>query len=99
MGQLVTNTPLLIDKEKISELSFPQEEVLSAPNQITKRLTDLKSAHELGDMAHYKVRIMFADKIGKKRVETTIWNITNDEVVLKYGVKIPICRIYRVAFP
>ena len=99
MGQVVTNAPLLIDKEKIPELSFPHEEVLSAPNQISKRLIDLKSAHELGDMAQYKVRILFADTTGKKRVETTIWDLTKKEVILKYGVKIPICRIYRVAFP
>ena len=92
-------TPKLIEKENIVTLSFPEEDVLSSNSERADRIKDLKNARELGDLAQYKVKILFEDDSGPKRVETTVWNTTRKEVVLKYGVAIPIKRVFRVMFP
>ncbi len=92
-------TPKLIEKENIVNLSFPEEDVLSSNAERASRIKDLKNANELGDLAQYKVKIVFEDDSGLKKVETTVWNTTREEVVLKYGVAIPIRRVSRVMFP
>jgi len=91
--------PKLIDKENIANLSFPEDDVLSSQTERTNRIKDLKNANELGDLAQYKVKILFEDDSGLKRVETTVWDTTGEQVVLKYGIAIPINRISRVLFP
>jgi hypothetical protein len=95
----VAFTPKLIEKENIVNLSFPEEDVLSSNAERAVRIKDLKNANELGDLAQYKVKIVFEDDSGLKKVETTVWNTTPEEVVLKYGVAIPIRRVSRVMFP
>jgi len=92
-------TPKLIEKENIANLSFPEEDVLSSNRERENRIKDLKNARELGDLAQYKVKILFQDASGPKKVETTVWNTTSEEVVLKYGIAIPIRRVFRVMFP
>ena len=99
MGMQVTYAPRLIDKESISTLHFPTEDVILAPTERQKRMNDLMNANELGDLAQYKVKIIFRDDAGLKKVETTIWNTTKDDVVLKFGITIPIRRISKVFFP
>ena len=92
-------SPQLIDKENIPNLSFPDGDVLPASSDRVKRIKDLKNANELGDLAQYKVKILFVDDAGPKKVETTVWNTTNEGVVLKYGIEIPIRRVSKVVFP
>ena len=99
MGMQVTYAPRLIDKESISSLHFPQEDVITTTSDRQKRMNDLINANELGDLAQYKVKILFHDDKGPKKVETTIWNTTKSDVVLKFGITIPIHRIYKVFFP
>lgn len=91
--------PKLIDKENITNLSFPNDDVLSTSSDRVNRIKDLRNANELGDLAQYKVKILFADDTGPKKVETTVWNTTKEGVVLKYGIEIPIRRISKVVFP
>ena len=92
-------TPKLVEKENIANLIFPEEDVLSSSRERANRVKDLKNANELGDLAQYKVKILFEDDSGPKKVETTVWNTTRQEVLLKYGVVIPIRRVSRVMFP
>lgn len=99
MGMQVTYAPRLIEKENIPNLQFPDLEVLDSQDEKRKRFNDLLNANELGDLAQYKVKIVFEDDRGPKKVETTVWGTTPDNVVLKYGIKIPIQRITRVLFP
>ncbi|HAW52090.1 MAG TPA: hypothetical protein DCX54_07165 [Flavobacteriales bacterium] len=95
----VAFTPRLIEKENITGLRFPEEDVLSSSAERENRIKDLKNARELGDLAQYKVKILFVDDSGPKKVETTVWNTTQEEVVLKYGIAIPIRRVSKVMFP
>ena len=80
-------------------MRFPRGEVLAAPHERDKRTLDLRNAHELGDLLHYKVVIHFLDDAGVKKVETTIWDLKAGLVCLKYGIKIPANRVLKVVFP
>ncbi|MEQ8324796.1 MAG: hypothetical protein RIC15_05770 [Vicingaceae bacterium] len=95
----VLHGPVLIEKENIANLDFPKSDVLENPKEKKERLRDLKNANELGDLAQYKVKILFKDSHGMKKVETTVWNATADNVVLKYGITIPVRRVSKVVFP
>ena len=90
--------PTITLKEDISNLHFPGNEVLLDPEDITSRAIDLTYATKLGNLDRYKVKIIFQDDQVIRRVETTIWAVTEKMVVLKRGVLIPICRVHEVRF-
>lgn len=84
-----------IEKEFIHSLKFPATDVLDDRNDITQRHSDLNRALSLGNLEHGKTRIFFEDSQSKKVVETTVWGVTDNQVILKKGVRIPINRIYK----
>ncbi|MBK9283896.1 MAG: hypothetical protein IPM51_06190 [Sphingobacteriaceae bacterium] len=86
----------LIEKEKIVDLKFPDEDILSDSASIQERKLDLETALKLGNNDHHKIKIYFEDSFSKKMVETTVWGVTDKRVILKQGVVIPIHRIYRL---
>jgi uncharacterized protein (UPF0248 family) len=88
--------PKQIDKEKISGLIFPKEEVLTSAQQRAHRQLDLEKATTLGNVEHTKIIIVFSDSEGLKEVNTTIWATTDTRIILKGGVVIPIHRIHEV---
>lgn len=90
-------TPVLIEKEEISSLHFPKEEVLKNIDDIKVRSLSLQQAIKLGNNQKRKVKITFEDDNGVKKVETTIWAITDKNILLKRGVLVPICRIHQVS--
>jgi hypothetical protein len=83
-----------IEKESIDSLKFPQHDVLDDRTEISQRQSDLRRALALGNLEHAKTRIFFEDNKSKKVVETTVWGITDNSVILKQGIGIPINRIY-----
>lgn len=85
-----------IEKEEIPKLSFPADEILKKDEQITSRRHALNRAIALGNMEHQKVKIFFEDEKGKKYVDTTIWAVTEDAIVLKKNSVIPIHRIVKL---
>jgi hypothetical protein len=96
---IATLTPHVIEKENIPGLNFPESDVLKSDAEREKRKKDLLNANELGDLAQYKVKILFEDSFGPKKVETTVWRTTETDVILKYGIRIPIHRVNKVYFP
>lgn len=86
----------LIEKEDVANLSFPKTEVLHEKEDIVQRKSDLERAMALGNLEHVKIKIYFEDDASKKMVETTIWGITEERVILKQGVVIPIQRIHKL---
>lgn len=86
----------LIDKERIVELQFPKNEVLEDIDDIKQRKQDLDRALTLGNLEHVKIKIYFQDDTSNKMVETTIWGITDNRVILKQGVVIPVNRIHKI---
>ncbi|MFN7013266.1 MAG: hypothetical protein ACK4ON_03240 [Bacteroidia bacterium] len=87
---------VLIEKEKISDLKFPSEEVLKTKEEIAQRRSDLEKATTLGNAYRGKINIIFEDSEGLKKVNTTIWATTEKNIILKQGVTLPICRIHQV---
>ena len=87
--------PLLVDKEIIGSLHFPSDEILISPDMQQQREYDLERAASLGT-DRVKMKILFEDENGLKQVETTVWAVTKDRVVLKHGVTIPIKRIHEI---
>jgi len=85
----------MIVKEAITELHFPEADVLNDKDEIKQRNSDLDRALTLGNLEHSKTKIYFEDDKSKKVVETTIWGVTDKRVILKQGVVIPINRIYK----
>lgn len=85
-----------IDKELISTLIFPENDVLDDDKEaILQRKNDLNRALTLGNLEHLKIKIYFEDDKSKKMVDTTIWGLTDERIILKQGVVIPIKRIYK----
>lgn len=85
-----------IEKEEISNLRFPQNEVLIEISAISERRASLDKALSLGNLEHSKIKIFFEDDTSDKMVETTVWGVTDKRVILKQGVVIPINRIKAV---
>ncbi len=85
-----------IEKENIKFLTFPKKEILPKTQEKIIRKMDLLRALALGNLQRNKVKIIFIDNEGLKKVETTIWGCTDKEVILKQGTIIPIERIHSV---
>jgi hypothetical protein len=93
--EVITDNPVLIQKEQIPELSFKKAiEIEQIPDLMAK----LVEATKLGNLHHGKVAIIFRDDEGYKRVETTIWASGGKYICLKGGVWLPISRIADVRF-
>jgi len=92
----MVSTPLLIQKESIGALRFPLVEVLNSPDAIQRRRDALLRATRLGNILRNKVKIIFEDAMTMRMVETTVWATTEQNISLKGGVTIPICRIHQV---
>jgi len=86
----------IIDKEHIAILKFPQTDVLSDDEEIKTRLGEINRALSLGNLEHSKLKIFFEDTESKKVVDTTVWAVTDKNVILKQGVMIPIHRIHKL---
>lgn len=84
-----------IEKENILSLRFPNNDVLQDKDAIFQRNSDLNRAQSLGNLEHSKIKIFFEDNQSKKVVETTVWAVTDNQVVLKQGIGIPINRIFK----
>lgn len=91
-----TNQPLLIEKENIQGLKFPDNDVLATTDEIKTRCLNLERALKLGNLEHNKIIIVFEDVNGLKQVETTVWGVTDKRVILKQGILIPIHRIHEI---
>jgi len=85
-----------IGKENIGELIFPTEDVLKSDKKIKQRQIALERAMALGNLEQVKVKIFFEDDKSKLFVDTTIWGVTDESVILKQGLVIPNKRIYKV---
>lgn len=87
-----------IEKEKISELKFPNEDVLKDESARKQRWEDLERATTLGNLDKIKFKIYFADDKKHRYTETTIWGLTDKRIILKQGIMIPVCRIYGIKY-
>ncbi len=85
-----------IEKENIPFLELVYNEVLDHPEQIARRNHILYDAMILGNNYHTKVKIIFQCAQGIFQVETTVWSATEDFILLKGGVYLPVKCIHDV---
>jgi len=86
----------LIQKEDIVNLRFPKMEVLKTADERKIRAIKLQNAMRLGNIEHYKVKLVFEDNEDLRMVNTTVWSTTDKNVSLKGGITLPINRIHEV---
>lgn len=86
----------LIEKEQVSNYSFPADDVLTDKDQIKIRLASLEKAALLGNGYKGKVKIIFQTTEGLKAVETTVWQASEDNILLKGSTRIPIHAVVEV---
>lgn len=98
MNALATEATDYVAKENISQLTFPKEDVLVDEIAKIERKKRVERAMRLGNTRKSKVRIIFEDVEGKKTVETTIWGVTEKNIILKQTTIIPIRRIHEIKF-
>ena len=94
----LTQSPALIEKEEVSKLRFPKNDVLDNPAEKEMRQGDILQAMRLGNIERYKVKIIFEDTEIVRMVNTTIWAVTEKRIVLKKGIVIPVHRIHSIRF-
>ena len=88
------STSCIIQKENISHIKFPKEDVLLDKGKQKVRTYYLNRASQLGNLLKNKVHIYFKDAENNlMRVHTTIWAVTQNSVILKKGTIIPLHRI------
>jgi hypothetical protein len=87
-------------KEELGQFKFSTEDVLlNDTGARQSRAYNLLRAERLGNAFHGKVRIFFNTQDAAERtVETTVWAATDDYVILKGGVILPVRAISRVEF-
>jgi len=93
---MTDKTPLLIENETISSLTFPSEGIPMERQQQINLAFMLETAVKLGNSYKEKIRIVFRDDEGLKMVETTVWQATLKHIVLKGGTIIPFNRVTAV---
>ncbi|MEJ6736880.1 MAG: hypothetical protein QNK84_07565 [Flavobacteriales bacterium] len=98
MSTTIQDATPLIEKESIVEFSFPQGDVLDTEEKRDERQALLEKGMHLGNASKGKVKIIFEDVDGLKKVETTIWGFTDKNVILKRTTIIPIRCIHEVKF-
>jgi uncharacterized protein (UPF0248 family) len=91
-----SNDIQLIEKEEVHNLHFPADDILISEREQKERKAAIERAISLGNLEHQKVKIYFSDDQGKKRVDTTIWAVTDTAIVLKQNTILPIHRIHKL---
>lgn len=86
----------MVEKELIATFQFPESEVIMDKESKSELDRQLERAISLGNLEHQKVRIFFEDNKGRKVVETTIWGITDQAILLKRNVRVPKKRILKL---
>lgn len=86
----------LVEKELVASFHFPDDDVLKNESDQKFRKSELNRAISLGNIEHLKVKIYFEDDKSEKVVNTTIWAITDNAILLKKNVVIPIRRIIKL---
>lgn len=84
-------------KEHLHLLRFIERDVVIHEKDKRKRSLALLRAMQLGNLFKNKVSIYFRDSLNRSiRIQTTIWGVTQNNVILKKGTLIPIHCIERV---
>jgi tRNA A37 threonylcarbamoyladenosine synthetase subunit TsaC/SUA5/YrdC len=98
MNTVNSNTATIVQKEEIPNISFPIGDVLTSEIKKAERVSRIRKAKKLGNSFKGKVKIIFEDTTGTKKVETTVWGVTEKNIILKKNTLIPIRCIHEIKF-
>jgi hypothetical protein len=98
MSVEINDATLLIEKEEITEFTFPKGDVLTTEEARAERQARIQRGTRLGNGMKSKVKIIFEDVEGLKKVETTIWGFTDKNIILKKTTIIPIRCVHEIKF-
>lgn len=84
----------LIKKEEISQFKI----IAAIEDKSASFMEKLKSAVRLGNEFKSKAEIAFQTNDGPKRVETTVWSLTDKYIQIKSGVLIPLRSILEIDY-
>ncbi len=91
-------TPLLIQKEEIHSLVFPNQPIEHTAERLNYLEKAILKALKIGNAYRRKIKIIFYDASGLKQVETTVWNSKHRDIILKNGVIIPFHRLVDIKY-
>ena len=94
----MNNTICLISKEDLPSYEIAKGDAIINPVERIARRSDLERAMKLGNIEHQKVKIVFESTEGTMAVETTVWEVTQNYVILKSNMALPIRCVHRVDF-
>ncbi|RNL55684.1 hypothetical protein [Pedobacter jejuensis] len=84
----------IVEKEHISYLN-----IINSKDDLTEELKiKLDEAQRLGNEFKSKAVITFNTTIGPKRVDTTVWSVTEKYIQLKNNIHIPIKSLIDIDF-
>jgi uncharacterized membrane protein len=93
------NTITVIPKEQLKDIAFFKSDALEDVSLRQKRRLNLNRAMILGNLEHNKVKINFLTEDGTvHQVETTIWGLTQNFILLKGSLSIPIRSVIKLEF-
>lgn len=85
--------------ELIAKEDVPKYKMLRAKVDNESQLSHkLKSALRLGNEFKGKTVISFQTEEGPKKIETTIWSLTESYIQIKNGVSIPVKSIIEIDY-
>lgn len=87
----------LIDKEQIDMLNFPTTDVLTESSERVLRFATAEKARTLGNIEKSKVKINFHTTDGPCEVNTTIWDVDKDFIMLKGASALPLRSVYSIS--
>ncbi len=85
-----------ISKEQIPFQLMSKNEVLQDAAEQKERKGQLQKAYEHNRLFYSKATIIFQTTEGCKEVFANIWEVTDNHVILKGGINIPVNCIHRV---
>lgn len=85
-----------ITKEQIPFELMSKEEVLENPDAQKHRKNQLQKAANHNRLFYSKAKIVFQTMEGNKEVFANIWEVTDNHVMLKGGINIPVRCIHEV---
>jgi len=74
------------------------KEVLSDSIQINLRASDLYLAYLLSEKSKKEVTLVFRFMGFKRRIQTSIWHVDANNIMIKGGMVVSIASVYRVEF-
>jgi predicted phosphohydrolase len=89
---------ILIEKEQITDLHYPSQVSEKSKDSMSELLSKCKTALSLGNLHKVKCTIFFNDSEGLKKVNTTIWGLMDEYIVLKGGVNLNLRYVEDIVF-